>query len=65
MKNNNNEKLKEYRQETCIYFSGEEIGGIPELNLIQWAWYCDKTGKMEDEIDCVNCKDYMTEKDLH
>jgi len=52
-------------KDDCIFLNPEPIGGIPELDLIEYGYECqcpDLPAKYNDEIDCDNCKYYEANK---
>lgn len=55
-------------KDDCIYYDWEDIGGIPEENLVQTVWFCACAGHSgePDDFTCEEkkCKDYVNEDDL-
>ena len=52
-------------KEDCIFLNAEPIGGIPEMDLIEYGYECqcpDLPAKYNDDIDCNNCKYYEANK---
>ena len=49
----------------CIFLNAEEIGGIPEENLIQYGYECqcpELPAKYNADIECENCEYYQSQK---